>query len=352
MLQDPRSLLQLAEERRRSGRHKEAIAVCLEGLARHPNLDAVRVTLGRSYLESGQSAEARDALREVYSRQPDHHLAGKLLAEALKRLGDLEGAATTCREILRHYPRDRELEALLASVEPAPAQAPKAAAPPAPKALAPPASDPSPDYLPEDIAAAGPAPNRIAEVASAPAPSRSPEIAPAPPPERRVEPVPASVPAPEARASGDALQTYTLAELYAKQGLVDRALEVYRGMSRLDPENAALRRRIQELETIGTREAAPAPVAAPSPAAMPAAARQPSLAAPPSSKALPSPAASPARAQAASSQPAAAAPDVTAPSGRTGAAGIRESAAIERLERWLDTIRSSSEGRGRAGASR
>lgn len=321
MLQDPRSLLQLAEERRRSGRLKEAIAVCLEGLKRHPNLDAVRVSLGRSYLESGQSAEARDVLREVYSRHPDHHLAGKLLAEALKRLGDLEGAATTCREILRHYPRDRELEVLLASVEPAPAEAAKAAPPQAPQAGAPPAaSDPSPDYLPEDVAAAGPAPNRMAEATTAPALNRTAEVAPAPAPARSVEP--------EARPAGDALQTNTLAELYAKQGLVDRALEVYRGMSRLDPANESLRRRIRELERTDAGPAAPTTVAAPSPAAMSA------------------------RAPSSPSQAAAPAMEGKSSAARPGGARVRERAAIERLERWLDAIREGSEGRGRAGVSR
>ena len=59
MPKDPRAFLQLAEEHRRNGRLKEAIAVCLEGLGLHPGLDAARITLGRAYLESDQPETAR-----------------------------------------------------------------------------------------------------------------------------------------------------------------------------------------------------------------------------------------------------------------------------------------------------
>jgi len=215
ILKDPRALLQQVDEFRRAGRHKEAIAACLEGLVHHPNLDAVRITLGRAYLESGQIETARDTLQEVFARLPEHHLAGKLLAEAQNRLGDHLAAASTCRDLLRHYPRDRDIEALLKSSTEVPPAAPVAApasaeSAPSPAAIA---SDPSLEYRPEDLATAAP-----------PAP-RSP-----------------------AGPGRDALQTNTLAELYVRQGLTGKALEVYRGMLRVDPGNGALKRRVEELE--------------------------------------------------------------------------------------------------------
>jgi pentatricopeptide repeat protein len=43
------------------------------------------------------------------------------------------------------------------------------------------------------------------------------------------------------------MQTNTLAELYLRQGLVERAVEVYRAMLRVDPGNGRARRRLQEL---------------------------------------------------------------------------------------------------------
>jgi tetratricopeptide (TPR) repeat protein len=126
-LKDPRALLQHVEELRRTGRHKDAIAACLEGLQHLPNLDAVRITLGRAYLESGQTETARDVLKEIFARLPEHHLAGKLLAEAQIQLGEHLAAASTCRDLLSHYPRDRDIEALLKSAtEPPPVAPPRA----------------------------------------------------------------------------------------------------------------------------------------------------------------------------------------------------------------------------------
>jgi tetratricopeptide (TPR) repeat protein len=242
-LKDPRALLQHVEELRRTGRHKDAIAACLEGLQHLPNLDAVRITLGRAYLESGQTETARDVLKEIFARLPEHHLAGKLLAEAQIQLGEHLAAASTCRDLLSHYPRDRDIEALLksatepppvappgASTSAAPAAAPARPAPPvpaAPIAAAPAsaaaapspatlASDPSLEYRPEDLAAAAPAAPPVAQ--------------------------------PSAGRGRDFLQTNTLAELYVRQGLTGKALEVYRGMLRVDPGNEALKRRVQELE--------------------------------------------------------------------------------------------------------
>jgi pentatricopeptide repeat protein len=68
----------------------------------------------------------------------------------------------------------------------------------------------------------------------------------------------------EGVSADDALQTNTLAELYLRQGLVDRAMEVYRGMLRVDPGNLKAARRLSELAQggqtpPGARTAAPAP---------------------------------------------------------------------------------------------
>ena len=48
-----RAFLQLAEEYRRDGRYKEAVEVCLEGLARHPTYHTARISLARTYMEAG-----------------------------------------------------------------------------------------------------------------------------------------------------------------------------------------------------------------------------------------------------------------------------------------------------------
>src|SRR5262245_35573756 len=287
---DPRAFLQLAEEHRRNGRLKEAIAVCIEGLGRHPGLDAVRVTLGRAYLESDQLEMARQTLDEVFTRLPEHHLAGKLLAEAQKRLGDRAAAESTGRALLEHYPRDREIEAILESVGAPKAEgaetpgAARAAVAPRPATVG---GDPEPEYLPEDVnLASTPAPKSARPSTAAPqapvvpktppalpTPSPAPKAAASPaPPARPAAPPAASAssvaptratpaaaprapaasaapPPPPAPTRGDVLQTGTLADLYLRQGLVDRAIEVYKAMLRVDPANERARQRLAEIES-------------------------------------------------------------------------------------------------------
>jgi tetratricopeptide (TPR) repeat protein len=274
MQKDPRAFLQLAEEHRRMGRLKDAIEVCLEGLGQHPNLHAASITLGRSYLESGKLDEARSTLEGVCTRLPEHHLAAKLLAETQRRMGDHASAVATCKAILVHYPRDREFEALLAEIaaeqeRPAPAAGSIAAGAPAKDAAAPGAvkpgavtpgataagsADPDLEYAPEDVnlPAQPAAPARSPVSATA---AKTPERAPSPPPAPAAPRAPAAArapaPAPAAAATparDDALQTNTLAELYLKQGFVERAMDVYRAMLRVDATNDRARRRLAELE--------------------------------------------------------------------------------------------------------
>jgi FimV-like protein len=298
-----RAFLQLAEEYRRSGQFEEAIRVCQEGLARHPAYHTARISLGRTYLESGDLENARKTLADVLELAPENHLAGKLLAEVQRRLGDQTGAVETYRAILRHYPGDREVEALLNDLLQAADVTQR--------------SDPTPDYLPEDVAAPAaiaPAPEHLSRapepistapesiseppnpfsmppepISMPPDPFSSPPDPP-PPVESFMSPLPSmsppapapspspQQPAPAARITAtppvdgfaveeeeepDALQTNTLAELYLRQGLVDRAIEVYRSMLQVDPGNVRARRRLDEV-VLGAAPGAPSEEAAPS----------------------------------------------------------------------------------------
>ena len=62
----------------------------------------------------------------------------------------------------------------------------------------------------------------------------------------------------DAGGGDDALHTNTLAELYLRQGLVDKAVEVYRSMLRVDPDNQKAARRLADLAPGGAPTAAPA----------------------------------------------------------------------------------------------
>jgi Flp pilus assembly protein TadD len=92
---DPGSIAfaQLAEEYRRGGDHQQAIAICREGLARHPGYLSAQVTLGRAFIELGQFDEARRELEVVLSVAPDNLAAIRALAEIHQHFGDSEVAA-------------------------------------------------------------------------------------------------------------------------------------------------------------------------------------------------------------------------------------------------------------------
>ncbi|HET6277677.1 MAG TPA: tetratricopeptide repeat protein [Candidatus Polarisedimenticolia bacterium] len=301
MARDPlsRAFLQLAEEYRKAGRFEEAVQVCNEGLARHPGYHTARIALGRTYLDAGDLENAHQALIEVLDSMPENHLAAKLLAEVQLRLGNRGGAVETYRAILSHYPGDREVEGLLnelgeggggsatSSETPsalhdafpgvtAPYGADTAAAPPDRLEVVdggePPSHWPAVDSSAQAATNAeaepgtgGNAPQTAVRTTTPHAPggqqgasTRGSKVLRTPPPPPAID-----VAAPAWPAGGDALQTNTLAELYLRQGLVERAIEVYRAMLRVDPENEQARRRLQELGDRGEAEVAEARSASP-----------------------------------------------------------------------------------------
>ena len=272
-------------------------------MGRHPTYHTARIALGSTYLESGDLENARTTLSEVLELAPENHLAGKLLAEVQRRLGDAAGAVKTYRSILVHYPADKEIETLLSDLLAAGEETQRHDA-----AVGGSAAEPALDYSPEDITVPPSSPARPPRALplSGPA-SLVPNAAPPPPPSANAVPlvrVPESVaslttpserarapiapmgpgpvaamgtgqpprqpvspaPGPPLATGGisedelDALQTNTLAELYLRQGLVDRAMEVYRSMLRVDPGNGRARRRLDELAA-----SAAAPIAGPDP---------------------------------------------------------------------------------------
>jgi len=89
---DPASIAfaQLAEEYRRGGDYQQAIAICREGLTRHPGYLSAQVTLGRALIERGQFDEARKELEAVLSVAPDNLAAIRALAEIHQHLGETE----------------------------------------------------------------------------------------------------------------------------------------------------------------------------------------------------------------------------------------------------------------------
>jgi tetratricopeptide (TPR) repeat protein len=94
---DPASIAfaQLAEEYRRGGDYQQAIAICREGLARHPGYLSAQVTLGRALIELGQFGEGRKELEAVLRVAPDNLAAIRALAGIHEHVGEADVAGLT-----------------------------------------------------------------------------------------------------------------------------------------------------------------------------------------------------------------------------------------------------------------
>jgi tetratricopeptide (TPR) repeat protein len=283
---DPGSRLfaQLAEEHRKAGELGEAIRVARAGLVAHPVYASARLTLGRALLDSGDADGARQELELALRQAPDNILASRFLGQALEQQGDREAALRQFAATLRMAPGDEQLAAHVRDLEgktraaDAMAQAPtgplpRALPPPLPSGmpaagggqgavpptvrLAPSISPAEPAESASREAARGPAPVpgagpasavpvAAAPAAVAPAVGRSDELdgTTLPPGPGRLPAVtarPAELDASEAGQGTAPFSSSTLAELYLRQGLQERAAEVYRQVLAEDPGNARAR---------------------------------------------------------------------------------------------------------------
>ena len=131
---DPASLAfaQLAEECRRAGQCQEAVRVCREGLAHHPDYLSARVTLGRALLGLGQLDQASAELSGVLRTAPENLAALRGLAEVFELRGLHAEALARYRTALALAPHDAEIGAAIESLEHSAAGAPAMPAPSAP----------------------------------------------------------------------------------------------------------------------------------------------------------------------------------------------------------------------------
>jgi tetratricopeptide (TPR) repeat protein len=328
---DPNSrmFVQLAEEYRKAGMLEQAIHVCEQGLKKHPQYPSARVALGRALLEAEHFDRASAEFESVLKQVPDNILANKFLGETYHRLGRHDEALKKYRVAHSLAPEDTELDERIAEVQavlvgrgapvasPAPAPARAPSAPPAPPPQAAPAPKPAaptaPAAPPPAVGTSRPvddlAPIPLVDVdepmvledrnyAPPPRPAEPPKAAsPAPPPRpaapprtaappveapapRRADPRvleptlaeppkrPKAPPPPAPQTPVAEIETPTMAEIYASQGHFDRAVAVYQRILQRQPNDAALRARLEELQmlsnaTAGAKTSAP-PKASPS----------------------------------------------------------------------------------------
>ena len=268
---DGRAFVPLADAHRQLGNMDQALALVREGLEEHPDFASAHVVEGWIHREQGDIDTALKSFERVVELDPENAIARLAVAELIddvrartyreKIEAREQGALATERPVVPVASLAPDERPVVPVASLAPDDAPEVAD------VATPAS--TPDERPV-VPVASLAPDDVAEVADVATPASTPDERPVvpvaslapddvaevadvatPAPTPAVEPAVAEEPSPDGPpAEGDIFKIYTrtLAELYAGQGGVDRAIEVYRKLLSDDPENSELAKRLTELE--------------------------------------------------------------------------------------------------------
>jgi tetratricopeptide (TPR) repeat protein len=289
--------MSLASALREVGEAGRAEEVLRENLKRHPGYLSAHVLLGRCLVDRGARDEATNEFQYVLSVDPQNLVALRFLAEIAAQEGRTAEAERWYTELLSIDPMNSDARRALAEMAESGADAstadqplPAGAALPGGAGAAPPADESDAFGLVDldEEHAEGTAPaggdgvddgvdddhERWGELtldapdyepAGAPAPEEWPSL------EARQEPAAAAAGGePSGGEVSEAFElldepadvdvyTETMAELYASQGMPDRAAEVYRQLILQRGETPALARRLAELE--GRAEPEPLPEA-------------------------------------------------------------------------------------------
>jgi len=192
--------VQLAEAYRSQGRYEEAIATCQKGLEKMPDSLGGRLLLGKCYLEKTMIPQAKEQLEKVAREIEECFSVYKLLSLVYLHEKNPEKALEVLKKSLS-----------LPSVEGSPR-----------KHVSPPET-----VLPHREAKFPPVTPRFIH-------PRSP---------RETE-----IPVGTEKAGPSTIRTDTLAEIYIKQGKLDRALSVYQEILGREPENTAVREKYEGLQ--------------------------------------------------------------------------------------------------------
>ncbi len=224
----------LADAYRRAGRYAQAETVLSAGLRRHSDYSSAHVVLGRLRLDQGKHSEAEQAFRRVLELDPQNQVAMESLGQVSLEQGRIEEALVQFRRLARLKPTDeirdrvRELEERVAELR-------------QDGRSGPPATGAEPAVVDSGVPGNGAGVGHPAAT----------------------DPVDAEVAEPseamEPSDPGDVV-TETMAELYARQGLHQRAASVFRQLLQRSPDDVRLMTKLAEAEAASAgRVEAPRP---------------------------------------------------------------------------------------------
>lgn len=199
--------IQEAESLRLQKKYDQAIQTCQEGLKKTPEALSGKLILGRCYLESGRILEARKELEMVAQIVEECLSVYKILAQVYLEEKNVDKALEALRKTL-----------LFPGAEEGPAK----------------------KVTPLEMA--------LLHRGGSRPPFAAPPAFQMEPPKAAVEPAEIKMPPEEDPSAKVAIQTDTLAEIYIKQGHLDRAFSVYQDILARDPQNTAAREKSESLK--------------------------------------------------------------------------------------------------------
>lgn len=183
----------LAEAYRKAGEFDRAQEILSDGVRRHPDYSSAHVVRGRVLMDQERNGEAEEAFRRVLELDPHNLIAVRSLAELARSRGDDAAAVEFYGRVLEQEPGDDEVREIV-----------------------------------EELTGV-----------------RHPTVEQEGRPEGAGRALPLDDPGDDAE-----VRTETIAQVYARQGLYDRAAEVYRELVRARPDDHALRDRLAEMEQL------------------------------------------------------------------------------------------------------
>ncbi|HSH46006.1 MAG TPA: tetratricopeptide repeat protein, partial [Longimicrobiales bacterium] len=233
----------LAEAYRKAAELERAKAVLREGLERHPDYSSAHVVMARVLLDGGERGEAAAEFRRVLELDSHNLVALRALGDMAREDGRTFEAVDYYERLIEVEPADEEVHDLLASLREAPAQDVA------------PAAHASVPHAPPEEGVAAEAEAGIAEDAGSAGTvdDLDMSVGPLDPAASHEREVPEE---PEGADAYGGLATETIAQVYARQGLYDRAADVYRQLLRERPDDHDLRTRLEEMDALAR---APAP---------------------------------------------------------------------------------------------
>lgn len=211
----------LANEYRKAGDPEQAIAICRAHLAQQPGHMSGHVVYGQALYDAHRIEEARVVFEKALSLDPDNAVVLKQLGDIARQNGETAEARHWYTRALDADPQDTQIAAYIAELtEPLTEVA---------------ASTPAAESAP-------PAEEVV----------REPETTPAAPAQ---EDVPWRKTPPHEETP---FVTRTMAEVYARQGYHDAALDVYRQLALHHPDDKGILDRIEELSNEKTPQSAEA----------------------------------------------------------------------------------------------